>query len=48
MMAEEMGDDMSIDNASEDGKAILECGYKYQYYTIKEVKEMFKFAKARV
>lgn len=47
-MKSEMDNDLSIDNCSEDDKIILECGYKADYYTINEVKEMFKHAKKGV
>jgi hypothetical protein len=48
MMGEEMGEDLAIDNASDDDQAILECGYKVGSHTIKEIKDMFKFYKAKV
>ena len=41
----EMGDDMYFCDVSEGNKAEFECGYKSAYYTINEVKEMFKHAK---
>ena len=47
-MKSEMDNDLSIDDCSEGDKVVLECGYKAAYYTINEVKEMFKHAKKRV
>jgi hypothetical protein len=48
IISEEMGNDLSVDNASEGGCVVFECGYRESYYTIKEVKEMFQHAKKGV
>jgi hypothetical protein len=47
-MKSEMGDDMHFCDVSEGNKIEFECGYKFAYYTIQEVKEMFKHAKKGV
>lgn len=47
-MKSEMDNDLSIDDCSEGSAVVLECGYKADYYTISEVKEMFQHAKKGV